>query len=166
MASTFRHHVGPACEGAGIEASDLPDVIDQHAFSAVWGSAFEDLLAQDLPDGCNIVDDYLKRRGWKESVPTREYMAGLRRSVLSLYEVSDVVPGESLALRDLVRGGDPVRVTERSGSRSLHHWDRIGTRVIPVRAGAAISDTLLLLSYNSSEDLLALLGRMRRTAVP
>ena len=53
------------------------------------------------------LDEYLKRRGWKESVPTREYMVGLRRSVLSLYEVSEVVPGESLALRDLVRGGDP-----------------------------------------------------------
>ena len=59
------------------------------------------------------MDDYLKRRGWKESVTTREYMAGLRRSVLSLDEVSEVAPGESMALRDLIRGGDPVRVTER-----------------------------------------------------
>ena len=32
---------------------------------------------------------------------------------MSLYEVSEVVPGELIALRDLVRGGDPVRVTER-----------------------------------------------------
>ena len=103
MASTFHHHVAAACEGAGIEPSDLPRVLDEHAFSAVWGSAFEDLLAQDQPDGRNIVDDYLKRRGWKESVPTREYMTGLRRSVMSLCEVSEVVPGESLALRDLVR---------------------------------------------------------------
>jgi len=155
MASTFHHHVAAACEGAGMESSDLPAVIDEHAFSAVWGSAFEDLLARDQPDGRNIVDDYLKRRGWKESVPTREYMIGLRRSVLSLYEVSDVVPGESLALRDLVRGGDPVRVTERSGSRSLHQWDRIATRVIPVRAGAVISGTLLFFDHESSEEILA-----------
>ena len=52
-------------------------VIDEHAFTAVWGNAFEDLLAQDLPEGRNIVDDYLKRRGWKESVLTRVAMAGL-----------------------------------------------------------------------------------------
>ena len=59
MASTFHHHVAAACEGAGMEPSDLPAVIDEHAFSAVWGSAFEDLLARDQPDGRNIVDDYL-----------------------------------------------------------------------------------------------------------
>ena len=147
MASAFHHHVAAACEGAGIEPSDLARVIDEHAFSAVWGSAFEDLLAQDLPDGRNVVDDYLKRRGWKESVPTREYVAGLRRSVLSLYEVSEVAPGESMALRDLVRGGDPVRVIERSGSRNLHQWDRIATRIIPVRSGAVISGTLLFFDH-------------------
>jgi hypothetical protein len=164
MASAFHHHVAAACQGAGIAPADLPTIIDEHAFNAVWGSAFEDSLARDQPDGRNIVDDYLKRRGWKESVPTREYMAGLRRSVLSLYEVSEVVPGESLALRDLVSGGDPVRVTERSGSRSLHQWDRIATRVIPVRTGAVISGTLLFFDHESSEEILASLGRVRRKA--
>jgi hypothetical protein len=138
--------------------------LDEHAFAAVWGSAFEDLLAQDLPDGRNIVDEYLKRRGWKEPAPTHEYMAGLRRSVMSLYEVSEVVPGESMTLRDLVRGGDPVRVTERSGSRNLHQWDRIATRVIPVRAGAVISGTLLWFDHESSEELLASLRRVGRKA--
>jgi hypothetical protein len=122
MASTLHHHIAAACEGGDVDPSDLAGIIDEHAFIAVWGSAFEDLLTKDLPGGRNIVDDYLKRRGWKESVPTREYLAGLRRSALSLYEVSEVVPGESMALRDLVRGGDPVRVIERSGSRNLHQW--------------------------------------------
>ncbi|MBV8578520.1 MAG: hypothetical protein JOZ58_26240 [Acetobacteraceae bacterium] len=164
MASAFNHHVAAACKGAGIAPADLPTIIDEHAFNAVWGSAFEDLLARDLPDKPNVVDDYLKRRGWKDSVPTREYMAGLRRSVLSLYEVSEVVPGESMALRDLVRGGDPVRVTERSGSRSLHQWDRIATRVIPVRSGAVISGTLLIFDHESSEEILASLGRVRLKA--
>src|SRR6185312_8608869 len=87
-----------------------------------------------------------------------------RRSVMSLYEASEIVPGESMALRDLVRVGDPVRATERSGSRNLHQWDRIATRVIPVRSGAVISGTLLFFDYKSSEELLASLGRMRRTA--
>ena len=76
MVSAFDHHVAAAFEEAGIAPADLPAVIEEHAFSAVWGSAFEDLLARDQPDGRNIVDDYLKRRGWKESVPTREYMVG------------------------------------------------------------------------------------------
>ena len=55
------------------------------------GLSFEDFLTRDFDDGSNIVDDYLKRRGWKEGVSTRTYMAALRTSVMSLYEVSDIV---------------------------------------------------------------------------
>ncbi len=56
----------------------------------------EDMMARELEDGSNIVDDYLKRRGWKESVPNRRYMTALRSSVMSLYEVSDIVRDQPL----------------------------------------------------------------------
>jgi len=49
----------------------------------------------------------------------REHIAALRRLKISLYEVSDVVPGESMLLRDLVRPAAPVRVLEQSATRSL-----------------------------------------------
>jgi predicted RNA-binding protein YlqC (UPF0109 family) len=60
-------------------------------------------------------------------------MAALRSSVMSLYEVSAIVPGESFLARDLVRGGDAVRVSQRSATKSLRQWDRIAARVIDVR---------------------------------
>jgi hypothetical protein len=34
--------------------------------STVWACAFEDLLTRSSTTASNIVDDYLKRRGWKE----------------------------------------------------------------------------------------------------
>ena len=43
----------------------------------------------------NVADEYLKRRGWKESAGARAYIRAQRTSVMSLYEVSDVVVGES-----------------------------------------------------------------------
>jgi hypothetical protein len=128
----------------------------------LWGAAFEDLLATDLPDGRNIADDYLRRRGWKEGASTRDYIAGLRRSVISLYEVSGLVPGQSMLLRDLVRGGEPVRVSEKRGSEGLRRWDRIATRVVPLRGGAVISGTLMLFEHEASEALLASSGRSGR----
>jgi hypothetical protein len=94
----------------------------------VWGCAFEDFLTRDFDDGSNVVDDYLKRRGWKEGASTRAYMAALRTSVMSLYEVSDIVRDTSFRARDLVRGGEPVLISERSATRSLKQWDRIATR--------------------------------------
>ena len=79
----------------------------------------------------NVADKYLKRRGSKESAGARAYIRALRTSVVS-YEVNDVVVGESFLARDLVRGGEPVRVFERSATRSLSQWDRIAARVVTV----------------------------------
>jgi hypothetical protein len=56
---------------------DIADVLGDEAATVLFGAAFEDLVATDLPDGRNIADDYLRRRGWKESASTREYIAGL-----------------------------------------------------------------------------------------
>ena len=143
---------------------DITDVLGDHAATVLWGAAFEDLLATDLPDGRNIADDYLRRRGWKESASTRDYITGLRRSVISLYEVSGLVPGQSMQLRDLVRGGEPVRVSEKRGSEGLRQWDRIATRVIPLRDGAVISGTLMLFEHEAGEALLASLRKIRTKA--
>jgi hypothetical protein len=164
MAETLVRHVVQACGSADLEIEDLWDLLDDADQGVIWGAAFEDLLSSDLPDGRKLADDYLKRRGWKEPVATREYIAALGKSVISLYEVSDVVPGESMLLRDLVRPGEPVRVLEKSGSRSLRQWDRVATRVIPLRSGTVISGTLLAFDQETSEQLLASLHRVRSKA--
>jgi hypothetical protein len=143
---------------------DIADVLGNDAATVLFGAAFEDLVATDLPGGRNVADDYLRRRGWKESASTRDYIAGLRRSVISLYEVSGLVPGESMQVRDLVRGGDPVRVSEKLGSQGLRQWDRVATRVIPLREGAVISGTLMLFEHEASEALLASLRKTRTRA--
>ncbi len=63
-------HLGRACVKAGIAIDELPDVVGEHHSSVLWTCVFEDFLAHSLDDGRNIVDDYLKRRGWKERLPT------------------------------------------------------------------------------------------------
>jgi len=157
-------HLAHACRGADIEIEDLPSLIGEEVFSTLWGCAFEDFLSRDLDDGRNIVDDYLKRRGWKESPSNRAYMVGLRASVMSLYEVSDIVPGESFLARDLVRGGDAVRVYERSATKSFRQWEHIAARLIDVRGKMVISGGLLGLDHRLSAELLKALDRTEKTA--
>ena len=70
LAELLERHCAEACATAGIEMQDIADVLGDHAATVLWGAAFEDLLATDLPDGRNIADDYLRRRGWKESAST------------------------------------------------------------------------------------------------
>jgi hypothetical protein len=131
FAEIYDHHLLPACRRTGFDAEEVMAILGEDWFmTTVWGCAFEDFLTREGTDGRNIVEDYLKRRGWKEGASARAYTLALRRSVMSLYEVSDIVRDTSFRARDLVRGGDPILIIERSATRSLKQWDRIATRVV------------------------------------
>src|SRR5215469_13303696 len=93
LGDVLEQHLGPACTGAGVEVGDLADLIGSGWLITLWGCAFEDLVSRTLDDGRNLADEYLQRRGWKEAVSTRAYITALRSSVVSLYEVSDIVIG-------------------------------------------------------------------------
>ena len=161
--AVFDRHVGPARRSAGVELGELADVIGDHEMTALWGCAFEDFVSSGYGKR-NVADEYLKRRGWKESAGERAYIRALRTSVMSLYEVSDVVVGESFLARDLVRCGEPVRVFERSATRSLSQWDRIAARVVTVLGKTQISGAVLPFAHPLAEEALVSIERVRKKA--
>ena len=158
--AALERHVGPVCRGAGIGRDELAEIIGDHWMSTLWGCAFEDLVSSRAER--NVADDYLKRRGWKASAGTRAYIGALRRSSMSLYEVSDIVAGVSFLARDLVRSGGPVRVFERSATRSLSQWDRIAARVVTVLGKTQITGSVLPFSHQLAEEALASIERVRK----
>lgn len=135
-------HLLPALEEFEIDQDGLADLLGEQWSGVLWGCGFEDFLGQRYEDG-NIVDLYLKRRGWKETALNRAYFAALRDAPVSLYEVSDVQPGTSMVLRDLLSDAAPVTVREKSATRTLKQWDRIAVRVVPERDHHVISGALL-----------------------
>ena len=140
----------------GKEFEDLADLIDSHHVMNLWGCVFEDLLTRAWPpNGRNIVEDYLKRRGWREKPINKVYFRALSKSVMSLYELSDVVPGVSLMARDLIRGGAPVKVYEVSGTKALKQWDKVGARLMPRSGGYMFGGGLLLLDREAVDLLLS-----------
>ena len=78
-------HFEPAMKAFGLSFEEIEDALGGGWAITLWGCAFEDFLTREGTDGRNIVDDYLKRRGWKEGASARAYMSALRRSVMSLY---------------------------------------------------------------------------------
>jgi hypothetical protein len=160
----LHQHLAPACAKVDVAVEELPELIGDQHFTALWGCVFEDFLARNLDDGRNIVDDYLKRRGWKESASNKAYMTALRSSAMSLYEVSDIVRDASFLARDLVRGGEPVRVIERSGTRSLKPWDRIAARLVQLGTRTEMTGGVLLFDYETSEAVLKALRRAGKKA--
>lgn len=167
----FDDHFGPVLDIGDMEFDDLAEMLGDHWAMTLWGCAFEDFLTQDFEaEGGNIVDEYLKRRGWKEGAQAKAYMKALRSSVMSLYEVSDVVPGKSLMARDLIRGGDPVLISEGTATKTLQQWDRIAARVVSVAGKTVIGGGLLPFTPEASEALFdglrAIIGKKKIKKLP
>ncbi|MFX4975052.1 hypothetical protein ABTB64_19675, partial [Acinetobacter baumannii] len=69
---TLEDHLQPACEQTGLGIDEIVETLGEDLFmSTVWPCAFEDFLTREFDDGANPVDDYLKRRGWKETASVR-----------------------------------------------------------------------------------------------
>ena len=148
-------HMLPACEETGLEIDDIVPTIGEDLFmTTVWACAFEDFLTREFDDGENAIDDYLKRRSWKETASVRAYMTALRDSTMSLYEVSDIVRNTSFRARDLVRGGEPVLISERRATRSLRPWDSIAARVVQVGSQMQICGGVLQFERETAEAFL------------
>jgi hypothetical protein len=147
-------HLMPALEEFEIDQNDLAELLGEQWSGVLWGCGFEDFLGQRHEDG-NIIDLYLKRRGWKETALNRTYFAALRDAPVSLYEVSDVQPGASMVLRDLLSDAAPVTVREKSATRTLKQWDRIAVRVVAERDHHIISGALLPFRAESVDFLFA-----------
>jgi hypothetical protein len=158
FAEVVAEHIGAACDKAGIALDEIADILGDDTDITIFCCAFEDFLTRDAgPDDRNIVDDYLKRRGWKEPIVNRRYMQALRHSTMSLYEVSDIVPGASFLARDLIRGGEPVRVIERTAIRMFKPWERLGTRIVSLNGSMVMTGGGLAFSHAASETLLEVL---------
>jgi hypothetical protein len=160
FAEVFDDHFGPILDDGDMEFEELAEILGADMAMTLWGCAFEDFLTQDFEgEPSNIVDEYLKRRGWKENAQSRAYMGALRTSVMSLYEVSDIVPGQSLMARDLLRGGEPIAVREGTATKALRQWDKIAVRIVPVLGKNILSGGLLPFTREATESLLdGLLG--------
>ena len=157
----YAAHFEPVVDGFELPDHALDELADEAAhmlgvfiledfFTARFGEHFE----------LNVVDDYLKRRGWRESVPARRYLEALRDSTLSLYEVVDIAPGRHMTVRDLILGGEAVRVEEKRGSRGVALWDRLAARIVAVRGKNRFTGAVLRFHHELSRELLTALEDM------
>jgi len=163
--AVLEDHVLPACDETGLEFGDIVETLGEDLFmSTGMELRVESTAGIILTEPFDMqprafartkaLRESLKRRGWKETAPVRAYLAALRDSVVSLYEVSDVVPDTSFRARDLVRGGEPVLISERSATRTLKQWDRFAGRIVQVGQRTQISGAVLPFEYQTSENLI------------
>jgi hypothetical protein len=147
-------HFWPVMDEFGLDHEEIFELLGSHWAMTLWGCAFEDFLTQAFePDGRTFVDIYLKSRGFKETARSKAYLKAISASVISLYEVSEIVPGKSFLARDLLRGVDPVTVSEGTATQTLRQWEKIAARIVHVGGTNVITGGLLPYSPEATEAL-------------
>lgn len=128
------------------DLQDLPGRASDPQLAAVSDQLYDDwaFFDHELDAGDVMVDRFLATQP-NLSEGERTYLRDLKASSLRLYEIEHVVPGDSLTLKDLLEG-DRVTVQERAGSRTLHRFDRILTRVVPGGSGRPELEGLIQLA--------------------
>jgi hypothetical protein len=125
------------------------------ADSQLFGCVFEHLCAERFDEAPNnFVDDYLKRRGWRDSIPSRRYMVALRDASLNLYEITAVQQGAWVEIKDLVQNAPTVRIREHSGSMNMVRWDKIAARVVNYQGEKLFTGVLIRYSTEQVATLM------------
>ncbi|MYB35211.1 MAG: hypothetical protein F4X92_08875 [Gammaproteobacteria bacterium] len=147
---------------AGQLDTSVEELLELIGTGPVW-HALEIFITEDFfttwfekEDGelVNIIQDYLKRRGWKESVPARVYLEALRDSIPSLYEVIEINPGISMKLKDLIGDDGTIVVLEKSATKDLVKWDCLAARVITMNRRHYLTGGPLRFSQKMSRNFL------------
>lgn len=148
-------HIDPACEEFNVATEYLEDEIGREFAEMAIACAVEDFFTTVIdPGDRNLIDDYLKRRGWKETAPVKNCLRALRRSVASLYEVIETAPNSHLFVRDLVWGGEPIRLEDGEMAASVVKWDRMAMRLIDIRGKLQATSSILSFPAGESDELL------------
>jgi len=150
---TLHEHFNDYCDVHDIDDFDqMAADLGSHTLSTLRDIAFNDFLGRETEDG-NVVDDYLKRRGWKDKAMARTYLQAIRDSFMSLYEVSDIRPGQSFLARDLILDGDPIKVDEETATKTLTPGEHIGAWIVDVRGHWMIAGGILPFTPQLSKKL-------------
>jgi len=154
LQAVLDEHVLPAASEFGIEREALFDELDDVA-GEVRGAALEDLCTRRYADPpANLVEDFLRKRGYRLPPPAKIYLDVLRNSAPGIYEVVAVAPGRGMTLRDLLIEGEPFDVIEFSGSREVVLWDRLAARVVVHGGKRVFTGVIVLLRDDRGEELL------------
>lgn len=111
------------------------------------------LSGQHGADRLNLIDEYLRRRGWQETLRARDYLQGIRDTPPSLFEIQNVAFGEWVDVRDRLAGGPVQRVGEHSASQTLQRWDCLVGRVVAPRGERMFTGGVLSLTRDMAKKI-------------
>jgi hypothetical protein len=158
----FERHFGEMLDAYDLDFEALDDIVGAEDADLLWAWALEDFATQPRPqDGLTIVDDYLKRRGWKESATNRRHLEALRDSVVGIYAVVTVEPRRAVTLADVAFDSEPLRIEDAALADALRAGDRFAGRVTEISGRLRLIGSTLRFPASIAEELVADFQDMR-----
>lgn len=148
-------HLRTTLDAFGLPSDTLIKLLGKQRTATLWGCVLEDLTTcQAGAEGRNILDDYLTTAGKAEPRVNQAYMLSLRASVMSLYEIVEVIPAATLMVRDAVREKAPVALHR---DERMRHWsvgDWVAMRLLSAGEAHLATGGLLRLTPQSANTVL------------
>lgn len=118
-----------------------------------WKFLYEEMVAVAWDNQPSCIEEYLGKRGWRESVAGRRFLREMHSTELAIWEVIDTDPGKSVHLRQPGSDNPPIEVSERSASKTLERWTSLVARVISLGDNRIFSGGILSYTPNDGHQL-------------
>jgi len=159
---------GDLAENNGLDTiDDLENFFGTEVFWMIYPVMLEFFFTNAYGPECewNIIDSFLASKKNGLTKTEKNYLTALRPSVMSLYEVTAIEPEKSLTVRDMIRGGEPVEVKEKSLTHYASKWECIGARILDMNGQLEFAGGCLRMERSIAENLAPWLKEMHDMTV-
>lgn len=147
--------VTPVAEHLGIDYDQAMDELFDGPYGGdVFGYIFEETVSCNWNNKGSVIDEYLKKRGWREGPNGRKYLRALGDSDIALWEITAVSPGEWIEVkRAYHRTSKPRRVYEKAASEQVMIGQNLAARVLTIDNKRYFSGSILPLSEPQAQSV-------------
>ncbi len=155
LEDAFEQMLLPATQELGIDESMLVEESQEYGYwDIIFGYIFEDFACAIWNDEeHSFIDEYLKRRGWREAPIGRRYLKAINDSEVELWEITAVKPGFYADVCKYGSDEKPIRVIEKSATEALQQWDCLAARVIQLDKVNLFTGALLPIPLTEIEPI-------------
>jgi hypothetical protein len=170
LAQAMQAHTALACHAAGVRSPDLRRVLGEGRMRSLIDAAVADLATRAFDGAKTFADLYLQGVGEYADPNTRDYVAAVRDSGMSLYRIEKVQTGMGFIAQDLLFRGPWLPVMAGEASRAMQAGDYVCARtlrrrgvtemapghfVLPPAAGRRLHTELTALTAKSEDRVAA-----------
>ena len=146
----------PVMQNLGMSATEVQGRLLQSPYGPMVYGFLMEMMSVTCWNAETVtpIDEYLKKRGWREGPHGRRYLNALNESELHFLQVSAVKPGKWVEVRPFGTNVVPERVLELNGSERLHIHDAIVARLVKLGTSCKFG-SILPLSHAGAQHLKA-----------